>query len=74
MKKMMGFLKKDDGLVAIEWVGVAAVMLVAAIAIAGVVTTGTFNAGETLATETETMADGAASQDPNCFKDGTCGD
>jgi len=59
MKKLMGFIKKDDGLVAIEWVGIAAVMLVAAIAIAGAVMQGVFTAGETLGNATETMADEA---------------
>ncbi|WP_290496096.1 hypothetical protein [Hyphomonas sp. UBA4494] len=59
MKKLMGFVKKDDGLVAIEWVGIAAVMLVAAIAIAGAVMTGAFNAGTTVAEGANTMAEGA---------------
>lgn len=71
MKKLMGFIKKDDGLVAIEWVGIAAVMLVAAIAIAGAVMTGAFNAGETLATGVETMADGANAPDLPDFGGGT---
>lgn len=59
MKKLMGFIRNDEGLVAIEWVGIAAVMLVAAIAIAGAVMTGAFNAGSTLASGAETMADNA---------------
>ncbi len=64
MKKLMGFVKKDDGLSAIEWVGIAAVMLVAAIAIAGAVMSGALDAGNTLATGVNTMADGASAPDP----------
>ncbi len=59
MKKLFGFMKKDDGLVAIEWVGIAAVMLVSAIAVAGAVMTGVFDAGTDLGVATGTMVEGA---------------
>lgn len=70
MKKLMGFIKKDDGLVAIEWVGIAAVMLVAAIAIAGAVMTGVFDAGTTLGEATGTMVDNANAPDMPSFGGG----
>lgn len=73
MKKLMGFIKKDDGLVAIEWVGIAAVMLVAAIAIAGVVMQNTLGAGETLGGKAQGMATNATPTDPNCVLDESCG-
>ncbi len=38
---MKKFLKNEDGLVTIEWVGIAAVMVLAAIAITGFVMQGT---------------------------------
>lgn len=60
MKKLMGFIKKDDGLVAIEWVGIAAVMLVAAIAIAGTVMSGALTAGTTVGTGATEIADEAS--------------
>lgn len=59
MKKLMGFVKKDDGLVAIEWVGIAAVVLIAGIVIAGAVMTGANNAGNSVANGAETLADDA---------------
>jgi hypothetical protein len=38
---MVKFVKKDDGLVTIEWVGIAAVMVLAAIAITAFIMQGT---------------------------------
>jgi len=47
---MLKFLKKDDGLVTIEWVGIAAVMVLAAIAITAFVMQGTEGAAGTVST------------------------
>jgi hypothetical protein len=42
---MLKFVKKDDGLVTIEWVGIAAVMVLAAVAITAFVMQGADSAG-----------------------------
>lgn len=73
MKKLMGFIKKDDGLVAIEWVGMAAIMLVAAVIIAGSVASGAFDIGEAVETEAEAAATTVgATPALDCFKTDTC--
>ncbi len=56
MKKFMGFVKKEDGLVAIEWVGIAAVVLVAGITIAGALMTGANTAGTSVGANAATLA------------------
>lgn len=73
MKKLLGFIKKDDGVVAIEWVGIAAIVLVAAIAIAGSVASGSFQIGEAVETEAET-ASGTVASAPglDCWKTDGC--
>jgi hypothetical protein len=43
---MLKFVKKDDGLVTIEWVGIAAVMVLAAIAVTAFVMQGTSETGQ----------------------------
>jgi hypothetical protein len=55
---MIKFIKKDDGLVTIEWVGIAAVMVLAAIAVTTFVmngTTGASNEVENRINAAETM-------------------
>ena len=47
---MVKFVKKDDGLVTIEWVGIAAVMVLAAIAITAFIMQGTDAAANTVST------------------------
>jgi len=42
---MLNFLRKNDGLVTMEWVGIAAVMVLAAIGITSYVMQGTEGAG-----------------------------
>ena len=59
MKKLFGFVREDEGLVTIEWVGIAAVILVSIIAIFGAISQGMFNAGDNLATNAATLAEGA---------------
>ncbi|HXI87094.1 MAG TPA: hypothetical protein VNH64_06520 [Parvularculaceae bacterium] len=70
---MKKFLKKNDGLVTIEWVGIAAVMLVAAIVVAGIVMGNTKVAGETLGGKVQTMTENATPTDPSCVQSNTCG-
>lgn len=53
MKKLMGFAKNEDGLVVIEWIGIAAVLLVAAITIFLTISGGLNTAGNNLATSTQ---------------------
>lgn len=60
MTRILGFLKKDAGLVAIEWVGIAAVVLIAGIVIAGAVMTGANTAGNSVANGTQGLASDAA--------------
>lgn len=67
MKKVIGFVRNEEGLVAIEWVGIAAVMLVAAVAVAGIVMTGAFTAGETLGNATGELANDADAPDLPTF-------
>jgi hypothetical protein len=59
MKKFFG---RDEGLVTIEWVGIAAVCLIAAIAISGFIMEGADTAGGSIATGVE--AAGAAANPP----------
>jgi hypothetical protein len=47
---MVKFVKKDDGLVTIEWVGIAAVMVLAAIAITAFIMQGAEGAAGTVST------------------------
>ena len=57
---MKKFLRNEEGLVTIEWVGIAAVMVLAAIAVTAFIMTGAGNAGESVAGGLTTMADEAA--------------
>lgn len=60
---MIKFVKKDDGLVTIEWVGIAAVMILAAVAIAAFVMTGTGDVAEGVDTNLQGLATAASSPD-----------
>jgi len=69
---MVKFLKKEDGLVTIEWVGIAAVMVLAAIAITGFVMQGADVAGNSVKTGLNVVATAAATPTaPGAFGDGT---
>ena len=57
---MLNFLKKEDGLVTIEWVGIAAVMVLAAVAITGFVMKGADTAGHDINTGVSTLGAAAA--------------
>jgi hypothetical protein len=46
----MSFIRKEDGLVTIEWVGIAAVMVLASIAITAFIMQGADAASNTIAT------------------------
>jgi hypothetical protein len=59
---MLKFFKKDEGLVTIEWVGIAAVMVLAAIAITAYVMQGTEGASANVKTGVEKAAN--AAKDP----------
>jgi len=73
MKKLFGFLKKDDGVVAIEWVGIAAIVLVAAVAIAGSVASGAFQVGNNVESSAETTASTVLSAPgADCWTDDSC--
>jgi hypothetical protein len=61
---MVKFLKKDDGLVTIEWVGIAAVMVLAAIAITGFVMNGADIAGKSVNDGLQVVATDAATPGP----------
>jgi hypothetical protein len=68
---MVRFLKKDDGLVTIEWVGIAAVMVLAAIAITGFVMNGADVAGKSVNTGVQAVAKAAETPGPGqTFGDG----
>jgi hypothetical protein len=58
--KMVKFVRKDDGLVTIEWVGIAAVMVLAAIAITAYVMQGTDGAAQHIGKGVESVAKEAA--------------
>jgi hypothetical protein len=53
---MVKFVKKDDGLVTIEWVGIAAVMVLAAIAITAYIMQGTDGAAQHVGKGVESVA------------------
>ena len=66
------FVKNEDGLVTIEWVGIAAVMVLAAIAITGFVMQGADVAGNSVNTGLNVVAtDAATPGGPGGFGDGT---
>jgi hypothetical protein len=56
---MLKFIRKVDGLVTIEWVGIAAVMVLAAIAITGFVMQGADTAGGSVNEGLNTVATAA---------------
>jgi hypothetical protein len=57
---MKKFLRNEEGLVTIEWVGIAAVMVLAAIAITGFVMQGANTAGGYVNTGLNSVAEDAA--------------
>ena len=57
MRKLIPFLRERDGLVAIEWVAIAAVALVAAVSITLIVSQGTANLGGAVADQMSDAAD-----------------
>jgi hypothetical protein len=59
MTKLYAFLKDEEGLVTIEWIGIAAVMLLAGVAIAGFIMQGADVAGGNLADGVESVGAGA---------------
>lgn len=61
---MKKFLKNEDGLVTIEWVGIAAVMVLAAVAITGFVMNGADVAGNSINTGLQSVATDAATPGP----------
>ncbi len=67
---MIKFVKKDDGLVTIEWVGIAAVMVLAAIAISAFIMQGTDAAAKTVNDGLKEV-DASNPAGPGQFGDGT---
>ena len=66
------FLRRDEGLVTIEWVGIAAVMVLAAIGITAFVMQGADVAGDSINTRLQDVAtDAATPPGPGIFGDGT---
>lgn len=59
MTKIKAFLRNEDGLVTIEWIGIAAVMLIAAVAISGFIMNGADIAGGQIATGVQSVGSGA---------------
>jgi hypothetical protein len=59
MTKLYAFLKDEEGLVTIEWIGIAAVMILAGVAIAGFVMQGADVAGGSIADGVEAVGAGA---------------
>lgn len=59
MSKIKSFLKNEEGLVTIEWIGIAAVCLIAAVAISGFIMEGADGAGGNIATGVEATGAGA---------------
>jgi hypothetical protein len=66
---MVKFVKKDDGLVTIEWVGIAAVMVLAAIAITAFVMQGADGAAKGVVTGVKSV-DASDPPGPGTFGDG----
>ena len=60
MSKFKAFLKNEEGLVTIEWIGIAAVMVIAAVAIAAFVMNGADIAGGNVNTGLNNVATNAA--------------
>ena len=67
---MVKFVKKDDGLVTIEWVGIAAVMVLAAIAITAFIMQGADGASKGIATGVQSV-DASDPPGPGTFGNGT---
>ena len=67
---MVKFFRKEDGLVTIEWVGIAAVMVLAALAITAFVMQGADGAGGTITRGLATV-DASDPAGPGDFGDGT---
>ncbi len=57
---MSKFLKNEDGLVTIEWIGIAAVMVLAAVGVTAFIMTGTGEAGDQLVTGVQAIAEDAS--------------
>ena len=67
---MVKFVKKDDGLVTIEWVGIAAVMVLAAIAITAFIMQGADGASKSVAEGVQSV-DAHDPPGPGTFGNGT---
>jgi hypothetical protein len=66
------FLRRDEGLVTIEWVGIAAVMVLAAVGISAFVMQGADVAGQSVNTGLQDVATDAETPGPiGTFGDGT---
>ena len=71
MKNLLKFTQREEGLVTIEWVGIAAVMVLAAIGITAFVMQGADDAGGSVQAGLNIVADQAASPPgPGVFGDG----
>jgi hypothetical protein len=66
---MVKFVKKDDGLVTIEWVGIAAVMVLAAIAITAFIMQGVDATSKGVVTGVKSV-DASNPPGPGTFGDG----
>ncbi|HXI87093.1 MAG TPA: hypothetical protein VNH64_06515 [Parvularculaceae bacterium] len=64
MRKKCGFIRSDAGVVTIEWIGIAAVALVASVLIAGIVFTGTKSLGSSVANQMSAAADSVSGTTP----------
>ena len=72
MNMLKKFVRREDGLVTIEWVGIAAVMVLAAIGITAFVMQGADVAGNSINTGLQNVAaDAATPPGPGTFGDGT---
>jgi len=58
------FLHRDEGLVTIEWVGIAAVMVIAAIGITSYIMEGADGVGGSVDTGLDALADAVRNQTP----------
>ena len=71
MKKFIKFVRREDGLVTLEWVGIAAVMVLAGVAITAYVMQGADEAGGDVRTGVTAVAEDATDPaGPGTFGDG----
>jgi len=57
MRRLIGFLRRNDGLTTIEWVVLCGVLLFAALGISTMITNGAGDLGNSVATQMSTAAD-----------------